>query len=93
LFLSFYIKIIDFQNLLKNGNMLSNKGSKSMYIKLLMLFYTMTQLPINRILMGLITYFMFEAQINYMWSLENYFKMSEILGVSTFYTICNSNLP
>jgi hypothetical protein len=41
--------------------------------------------------MGLITYFMFEAQINYMWSLENYFKMSEILGDITFYTICSSN--
>jgi hypothetical protein len=71
--------------------MLSNKGSKSMYIKLLVLSHTMTQLPINCMLMGLITYFMFEAQINYMWSLENYFKMSEILGDITFYTICSSN--
>jgi hypothetical protein len=43
--------------------MLSNKGSKSMYIKLLVLFYTMTQLPINCILMGLITYFMFEIKL------------------------------
>ncbi len=30
----------------------------------------MIQLPINCILMGLITYFMFEAQINYMWSVK-----------------------
>jgi len=31
---------------------------------------------------------MFESQINYRWSLEN-FKVSEILCVTTFYTICN----
>ncbi len=34
-----------------------------------MFFYTMIQLPINCILMGFITYFMFEYQINYMWFL------------------------
>jgi hypothetical protein len=33
--------------------------------------------------MGLITYFMFEAQINYMWSLKK-FKVSEILHVTIF---------
>jgi hypothetical protein len=38
-----------------------------MFIKLLVYFYAMIQLLINRILMVLITYFMFEAQINYMW--------------------------
>jgi hypothetical protein len=37
-----------------------------MFIKLLVYFYTMIQLSINCILMGLITYFVFEAQINYM---------------------------
>ncbi len=35
------------------------------FIKLLVYFYTMIQLPINCILMGLIIYFMFEYQINY----------------------------
>jgi hypothetical protein len=73
--------------------MLSNKGSKSMYIKLLVLFYTMTQLPINCILMGFNNLFYVWSQINYIWSLENYFKMTEILGVITFYTICSSNFP
>jgi hypothetical protein len=57
-----------------------------MFIELLMYFYTMIQLSINCILMDLITYFMFEVQINYMWSLEN-FKVSEILHVTIFYTI------
>jgi hypothetical protein len=42
-----------------------------MFIKLLVYFYTVIQLPINCLLMGLITYSMFEAQINYMWSLKN----------------------
>jgi hypothetical protein len=56
-----------------------------MFIKLLVYFYTMIQLSINCILMGLITYFVFEAQINYMWSLKK-FKVSEILHVTTFYT-------
>jgi len=41
-----------------------------MLIKLLVYFYTMIQLPINCISMGLITYFMFEVQINYMWFLK-----------------------
>jgi hypothetical protein len=40
--------------------------------------------------MGLITYFMFENQINYMWTLEN-FKVSEILHVTSFYIICSPN--
>jgi hypothetical protein len=52
----------------------------------------MIQLPINCILMGLITYFMFEAQINYMWSLKT-FEVSEILHVTTFYTICSPSFP
>jgi hypothetical protein len=55
-----------------------------MFTKLLMYFYTMIQLLINCLLMGLITYFMFENQINYMWSLEN-FKMNAILYVTTLY--------
>jgi len=63
-----------------------------MFIKLLVYFYTMIQLPINCKLMGLITYFMFEVQINYMWSLEN-FKLGEILHVTIFYTICSPNFP
>jgi hypothetical protein len=75
----------------KNGNPLTNKASKSMFIKLLVYFYTMIQLSINCILMGLIIYFMFETQINYIWSLENFIK-SEILCVAT-YIICNPSLP
>jgi hypothetical protein len=49
-----------------------------MFIKLLVYFYTMIQLPINCILMALITIFlkMFEARINYMWILKK-FKVSE----------------
>jgi hypothetical protein len=63
-----------------------------MFIKLLVHFYTMTQRAITFILISLITYFMFEAQINYMWFLEN-FKVSETLHVITFYTICSPNFP
>jgi hypothetical protein len=40
--------------------------------------------------MGLIIYFMFEAQINYMWSLKK-IKMSEILFGTTFYTTYSPN--
>jgi hypothetical protein len=54
-----------------------------MFVKLLVYVYTMIQLPINCILMGLITYFMFKSQINYMWSLNN-LKMGEILCVIVF---------
>jgi hypothetical protein len=67
-------------------------GSKSIFIKLLMYFYTIIQLPINCILVDLITYFMLEIQINYRWSLEN-FKVGEILRVTIFYTICNLSFP
>jgi hypothetical protein len=35
--------------------LLSNKGFKSMFIKLLVYFYTKIQLPINCIYLGLIT--------------------------------------
>ncbi len=42
-----------FSKLLKNGNLISNRGSKSMFLKLLVYFYTMIQLPINCKLMGL----------------------------------------
>jgi hypothetical protein len=63
-----------------------------MFIKLLVHFYTMTQRPINFILMALITYSMFETQINYMWFLE-IFKVSETLHVITFYTICSPSFP
>jgi hypothetical protein len=41
-----------FSKLLKNGNLLQNRSSKSMFIKLLVYFYTMIQLPINCILMA-----------------------------------------
>jgi hypothetical protein len=63
-----------------------------MFIKLLVYFYIMIQLPINYILMGLITYYIFEAQINYMWSLKE-FKVSETLHITIFYTICSPNFP
>ncbi len=55
-----------------------------MFIKLLVYFYTIIQLPINCILMGLITYFMFETQIKYMWSLK-IFKMNEIIHDTTYH--------
>jgi hypothetical protein len=63
-----------------------------MFIKLLIYFYIMIQLPINCILMVLITYYMFEAQINYMWSLKD-LKVGETLYVIIFYTICSLNFP
>jgi hypothetical protein len=63
-----------------------------MVIKLLVYFFTMIQLLINCILMGLIIYFMFQIQINYMSSLENV-KVSRILHAITFYIICNPNFP
>jgi hypothetical protein len=63
-----------------------------MFIKLLVYFYTMIQLPTNCILMRLITYLMFEAQIYFMWSLKK-FKTNEILHVATFYIICNPSFP
>jgi hypothetical protein len=63
-----------------------------MFIKLLVYFDTMIQLPINCILMGLITYFIFEAQINYMWFPKK-FKVSEILCDTTFYNICSPGFP
>jgi len=44
----------------------------------------LNQLPINRILMALIIYLMFEVQINYMWFLEN-FKVNETLHVVALY--------
>jgi hypothetical protein len=73
LFLPFYIFKNGFSKLIfKNDNLLSNKGSKSMLIKLLVYFYTMIQLPTNCILMHLITYFMFEAQVYFMWSLKKF---------------------
>jgi hypothetical protein len=63
-----------------------------MFIKLLVYFKTMIQLLINCILMGVIIYFMFEAQINYMWS-QKKFKVNEILHVTIFYTICSPYFP
>jgi hypothetical protein len=45
----------------------------------------MIKLPV---LMGLITYFTFKLQINYMRSVE-IFEVSEILHVVTFYIICH----
>jgi len=54
-----------------------------MFVKLLVYFDTMIQLPINCILMGLITYFMFKFQINYMWFLKN-LKVSEIYVLLLF---------
>jgi len=50
----------------------------------------MIQLSINCIFMGLITCFMFEAQINYMW-FQKKFKVYEILHVTNFYVICSPN--
>jgi len=69
---------------------LSNKGFKSMFIKLLLLRNdtTTNQLHIN----GFNNLFMFEAQIDYMWFLE-IFKVSEILHVTIFYTTCSPNFP
>jgi hypothetical protein len=58
--------------------------------KIIGLFLHNDTLPINCILMGLITYFMFETQINYMWSVKK-FKVSEILHVTTFYIIYSPN--
>ncbi len=52
----------------------------------------MIQIQINFILMGLINYFMFQAQLKYLWSLEN-FKVNEILCVTTFYTIRSPKFP
>jgi hypothetical protein len=63
-----------------------------MFIKLLVYFYTMIQLLINCILLGLITYFMFEAQINYM-VIKYFFEVSEILHVTTLYTTCSPRFP
>jgi hypothetical protein len=63
-----------------------------MFIKLLVYFYTMIQLPINYILIGLITYYMFESQINYLWSLKK-LNVNEILHVIVFYTTCHPNFP
>jgi hypothetical protein len=63
-----------------------------MFIKLLVYFYIMIQLPINYILMGLIIYYMFKAQINYMWFLKD-FKVSETLCITIFYSICTPNFP
>jgi hypothetical protein len=42
--------------------------------------------------MGLIIYFMFETQINYMWSLKK-FKMNEILHATNFCIICSPSFP
>jgi len=52
-----------------------------MFIKLLMYFYRPIQLPINCLLMGLITHFMFKVQINYMWFQKNskWIKSYELL--------------
>jgi hypothetical protein len=46
--------------------LLLNKGSKSMFIKLLLYFYTKIQQPINLYINRFNKLFMFEAQINYM---------------------------
>ncbi len=46
--------------------MLSNKGSKSMFIKLMVCFNIVIQLLIKFIWMGFIIYFRFEVKINYM---------------------------
>jgi len=42
--------------------------------------------------MGLITYFMFEVQINYMW-FQKKTQVSEIFHVTTFYITCNPSFP
>jgi hypothetical protein len=63
---------------------MSNKGSKSIFTKWLVYFFTMIQLLTNCILMGLITYFRFEAQINFLWSPNNS-KVSEIFCLLLLY--------
>ncbi len=55
-----------FPKVIKYGNLLLNKGSKSMFIKLLLYFYTKIQQPINLYINRFNKLFMFEAQINYM---------------------------
>jgi hypothetical protein len=62
-----------------------------MFIKLLVYFYIMIQLPINCILMGLITYYVWSSN-DYMWSLKK-LKVSETLRVTIFYIICSPNFP
>jgi hypothetical protein len=57
IFTILHIKKENFKINIKNGNLLLNRGSKSMFIELLMYFYTMIQQPINCILMGLILSF------------------------------------
>jgi hypothetical protein len=62
-----FIQKNGFRKLLKNDNMMSNKDFKSMFIKLFLYFYTMIQLPINCILMGIFRRFQNE------WNLTCYF--------------------
>jgi hypothetical protein len=52
--------------------------------------YIKTNIWINYMFMVYITCFVVKAQINYIWSLEE-FKMGEILWVSTFDIMCTSN--
>jgi hypothetical protein len=63
-----------------------------MFMKLLVYFHTMTQLSTDCILMGFITYFMLEVQINYIRYLKT-FTINEILCVITFYIIYSPNFP
>jgi hypothetical protein len=73
----------------KYGKLLSNKGFKKTFIKLLVYIYTSVQLCLNFIFIILVNSFNFETQIIYMWSLK-LFKVSEFLHVGTFDITCNS---
>jgi hypothetical protein len=54
-----------FKNLIKNDDLMSNKDSKSMFIKLCLYFKIMIQLPINCILMGIFRKFQSEWNFTY----------------------------
>jgi hypothetical protein len=72
-----------------NGKLLSNKGFSKTFIKLLMYIYANVKLCFNFIFIIFVTSFNFEAQIIFMWPLK-LFKVSEILHIDTFDTICIS---
>jgi len=76
-------------NFQKNGKLLSNKGFKKIFIKLLVYIYNQIQLCFIFIFIVVMTSFKFECQIIYMWPLK-LFKVNEILCVGTFDTICSS---
>jgi hypothetical protein len=88
--LSFYKNKVEILILMKNDIFLLNKMFKITIRKYLVYTYINTQLWIKFIFMVYIIGLIFEAQINLMWFLEE-FKVSEILSVATFNTICTFN--